>query len=1065
MSLGRLLCSLLVMLTCGSALAADYTDLKVEAKKPGAVVTLHQMVEDGKALISVIDGAKKPLLGLTAQDFGVTQPPGRVAEILSLQPVTETINVPRHIVLVLDNSYSMRDREAIQALLAGVRALTKSVRDIDEVRIVVFSNDTTTVAGRDLRVTIFKSNKADELNEFTAKIYKEKLTASTVLYEAMLAGLEQIKEMPADEPRFMVVFSDGEDLNAAVKPEEIVTVAGGMDKFNVYSIDYMPGPELNPFLSDIATNNRGQAWKATTESTIVDIFQKVATAFDYYYIVNYRFPPKGSLGVAPGEVTIDESRAPDGAGKVDVAGGGVLHTAIDKGILVAKPTIDSAHGIVGWKVSVDNSNGSLVTVISDEPPPPEIAIDLPVDDLKALVAGGDIRIGMELKDAKQQVLALKAPPVKMKIAATGATFSVAPQTLKIDEVVTYAPGAKEGATASSALKTGIDYTTIKVKPAVESTSWIAKWKASATNGKGSLATKSGESAPPAEIKLALPSDDLDALAAGGDITVWMELTDSKGRTLMLVPQGVKVRVDQTKTTLGVAPANLTVEEIVTPDYASKDAPPTPGTAQASIDQSALVVRPGLEGATWIASWKITVENAKGKVAELSREGVPGAEVRIPLPTGDLAALAAAGDLKVVVELRDEKKKALVLNAPAVKIALNQAKAALGVTPASLNIEEIKIIDSSPMLAHIYFDSGSEAISAKYKLFAAPAETAGFDEQKFRDTLEKYYQVLNIIGKRLNAMPAAKVAIVGCNDNTAAEKGAKGLSQKRAEAVRDYLQTVWGVAADRMTIEARGLPKMPSNTTTEEGNAENRRVEIVPTVPAITAPIQSTYTNVKTDGLTLGLANAAVSPHGIESWRIALTNSNGLLGELSGQGAPDPETKLSLEAVPPLKLASGGDITAKMELVDKKGRKIETLPAVVRVNFAQSSKRMAERQDQQRVQEKYALVLFDFDKDTVGPANLEIVNSIASRIKALPTATVEIVGHTDNLGKEEYNQKLSERRATAVYKAISGALAEPAGGRVKHSGVGPNSPLYDNKTPEARSFNRTVTIQLEYVSAE
>ena len=126
--------------------------------------------------------------------------------------------------------------------------------------------------------------------------------------------------------------------------------------------------------------------------------------------------------------------------------------------------------------------------------------------------------------------------------------------------------------------------------------------------------------------------------------------------------------------------------------------------------------------------------------------------------------------------------------------------------------------------------------------------------------------------------------------------------------------------------------------------------------------------------------------------------------------------------------------------------------------------MPQKQDQ-RVQEKYALILFDFDKDTISGANQEIVNKIVARIKTLPQANVEIVGHTDNIGKEAYNIKLSERRALAVNKQLTAAYGEAAGDRIRYSGVGPNSPLYENMSPETRSFNRTVTITLEYMSAE
>ena len=62
-------------------------------------------------------------------------------------------------------------------------------------------------------------------------------------------------------------------------------------------------------------------------------------------------------------------------------------------------------------------------------------------------------------------------------------------------------------------------------------------------------------------------------------------------------------------------------------------------------------------------------------------------------------------------------------------------------------------------------------------------------------------------------------------------------------------------------------------------------------------------------------------------------------------------------------------------------------------------------------------------------------------------------------------KLSERRALAVYKLLAAAYGQAAGDRSRYAGVGPNTPLYDNLSPEARSFNRTVTITLEYMSKE
>jgi outer membrane protein OmpA-like peptidoglycan-associated protein len=242
------------------------------------------------------------------------------------------------------------------------------------------------------------------------------------------------------------------------------------------------------------------------------------------------------------------------------------------------------------------------------------------------------------------------------------------------------------------------------------------------------------------------------------------------------------------------------------------------------------------------------------------------------------------------------------------------------------------------------------------------------------------------------------------------------------------------------------------------------VEIISTDPAILAPIRSTYLTTRIDASTLTLRPDVVAPNGIESWKVTASNASGTLAGLTGKGSPAKEIAIPLVSGDLKALAAGGDIAVKMELQDGKGQSLVLSPDPVKVTFIQTSQRLAQKQDL-RVQEKYALILFDFDKDTIEAQNQEIVNMIVARIKTLPQATVEIVGHTDNIGTEAYNLKLSERRAVVVYKLLAAAYAEAPGERIRYSGVGPNTPLFDNLSPEARSFNRTVTITLEYLSAE
>jgi outer membrane protein OmpA-like peptidoglycan-associated protein len=913
-----MLLTLIALLVCGAAFAAGEADVNIRTTKAGADVKVEQVIKDGKLLVSVTDAAKEPLLGLSISDFSVTQS-GRTAKITSVQPMSENKDVPRHIVMVMDNSYSMYERKAIKALLEGVSELLKTVRPIDDVRMVVFENNKAVrIGGRDLHVQTFASNQPADLQDFATKAYQLKgLTGGTVLYEALLAGIDMISTMPVGEPRFMVVFSDGEDLNSSYTENDVFKTAQSLERFNAYAIDYLARPETDKILTKFARDNSGQIWKATSESNLVPIFQSVASKMQYHYVVSYQFPPTGNLAVAPSGLTIEEIRSADAA----------LPTKIDTSALTLRPVVDSVYG-------------------------------------------------------------------------------------------------------------------------------IARWKAVVSNATGNIAELTGEGAPAAELKLQLPTADLMALAANGSLSVKMELEDRMGQNLTLTGAPVAVNRVQVRAGLSAAPAILTVDEVRSMGAA----------AVATINSSALTLRPTFDSSDWIARWKAIVSNSMGTVAELAGEGAPTAELKLALPAANLQGLAANGDLAVKLVLENRMGQSLALNAAPVKVMLVQTRASLAVTPASLKIEEIKTIDSSPMLGHIYFEKGAGEIQPQYIRFNGAGETAGFDEQKFSGTLEKYYQDLNIIGKRLADKPEASIKLIGCNDNNAREKGNKKLSAQRAEAVKEYLKTVWNIAPERMPVETRNLPAKPSSAQLKEGQAENRRVEIVSADPSILAPIRSTYFTTRIDTPALTVKPDVVAPNGIVSWKITASNGSGVLADLSGKGTPAPETLIQLGSKDLVAVGKGGDIAVKMELRDGKGHSMSLAPEPVKVSFLHTSQRLAQKQDT-RVQEKYALILFDFNKDTIEAQNQEIINTIVARIKTLPQATVEIVGHTDNIGSEKYNLKLSERRALSVYKMLAASYGEAPGDRIRYSGVGPNNPLFDNLTPEARSFNRTVTITLEYVSKE
>jgi outer membrane protein OmpA-like peptidoglycan-associated protein len=111
-------------------------------------------------------------------------------------------------------------------------------------------------------------------------------------------------------------------------------------------------------------------------------------------------------------------------------------------------------------------------------------------------------------------------------------------------------------------------------------------------------------------------------------------------------------------------------------------------------------------------------------------------------------------------------------------------------------------------------------------------------------------------------------------------------------------------------------------------------------------------------------------------------------------------------------------------------------------------------------ERYALILFDFDRADIKDRNKGVIDRIHARIRQIPSAVVKIVGHTDTIGNFEYNLNLSKKRAAAAYGLIL-AAGVPDKDRLSFAGKGPEDPLFDNDLPEGRAFNRTVTVLLEY----
>jgi outer membrane protein OmpA-like peptidoglycan-associated protein len=101
------------------------------------------------------------------------------------------------------------------------------------------------------------------------------------------------------------------------------------------------------------------------------------------------------------------------------------------------------------------------------------------------------------------------------------------------------------------------------------------------------------------------------------------------------------------------------------------------------------------------------------------------------------------------------------------------------------------------------------------------------------------------------------------------------------------------------------------------------------------------------------------------------------------------------------------------------------------------------------------ILFATDSFSLRPALQNDLRAVARNLQAYPNSTVQVVGHTDNVGAAAYNQELSQRRAGAVAGVLVGSGV--AAGRILTVGRGEDQPIASNLSPEGRAQNRRVEI--------
>jgi OOP family OmpA-OmpF porin len=192
--------------------------------------------------------------------------------------------------------------------------------------------------------------------------------------------------------------------------------------------------------------------------------------------------------------------------------------------------------------------------------------------------------------------------------------------------------------------------------------------------------------------------------------------------------------------------------------------------------------------------------------------------------------------------------------------------------------------------------------------------------------------------------------------------------------------------------------------------------------------------------TAALATAAVAQN-VDNWRNSSgdvwTNSTGLCWR-DANWTPATAAKGCDGAIMAAPAPAPAVVAPKAEAPAPAAAPAPQAPAASKVTYA-------------------ADAFFDFDKSVLKPAGKAKLDDLVGKVKGINLEVIIAVGHTDSVGSDAYNQKLSVRRAESVKAYLVSKGIEK--NRIYTEGKGEKQPVADNKTKEGRAKNRRVEIEV------
>ena len=371
---------------------------------------------------------------------------------------------------------------------------------------------------------------------------------------------------------------------------------------------------------------------------------------------------------------------------------------------------------------------------------------------------------------------------------------------------------------------------------------------------------------------------------------------------------------------------------------------------------------------------------------------------------------------------------------------------------SVQIVDYDSVEFLPLLNQIFFAEGDDQLSSRYRQFT-PEEAEKFTKDDLvGSALDVYYHLLNIVGMRMREAINSTLTISGYRNSRERDPM---LAVHRAEGVKRYLQTVWGIAPRRLRVKGGGLPPNPSRETVPEGLEENARVEIVSDNPNVTSPWIRTHTLRIATPPEIVFFPRAVAASGIDTWQLEILNREAIpWRRFSGHGAlPDSivwSWRSDSGALPSIPIR----LSYSFALLDSAGQGRSSGLTAIDINYVSSRQRLEHHENDTTI-ENYSLLLFNFDSPEVSSSDRELLQAIGANVGH--RALVRIIGYTDSLGEAGHNHQLATERARATARIFKDLVPSDVTIIVDESGG--ERERFPYSTPEGRSHCRTVFIEV------